>query len=340
VSSSLKWQSATLFEEAIENVPLSEPELRKLFPRLKSEVEQRGWLLCRGDAFDLLPLLPPASIDLILTSPPYWGQRSYGQDHNWEILADWQAEGGTVNEPPPYDWYRNHGGVLGLEPVPEWFIGYLADFFDRAGHALKPQGNLWINLGDTYFARWSSIRDQGRQGLGDQQRLRRRTPMGDYRQEKQLLMIPARFAITMQERRWILRNDLIWHKPNVPPRPERDRLRLSHEHFFHFVKRPKEGRPKYFYDMTKVEREMNDVVICNVRAGEEGHSATFPESLIAPRIASSCPPGGLLLDPFCGSGRALATGMKLGCRAVGFDKADEYLEISRRLLAQGLLPNS
>lgn len=164
--------------------------------------------------------------------------------------------------------------------------------------------------------------------------------MGDYRQEKQLLLIPARFAIAMQSRRWILRNDLIWHKPNVPPRPEQDRLRLSHEHFFHFVRRPKEGRPKYYYDMTEVEPAMNDVVICNVRPGEEGHSATFPEELIGPRIASSCPLEGVLLDPFCGSGRALAVAIKLGRRAVGFDVTGEFLEISRGVLAQGFLPRS
>lgn len=77
--------------------------------------------------------------------------------------------------------------------------------------------------------------------------------MGGYLQEKQLLLIPSRFAIAMEHDRWILRNDLIWFKPNVPPRPEKDRLRLAHEHFFHFVKRPKEGRASYYYDMSHVE---------------------------------------------------------------------------------------
>jgi hypothetical protein len=58
----------------------------------------------------------------------------------------------------------------------------------------------------------------------------------------------------------ILRNDLIWYKPNVPPRPEKDSLRLAHEHFFHFVKHPKEGRARYHYDFTKVEPSGNDVI--------------------------------------------------------------------------------
>ena len=74
----------------------------------------------------------------------------------------------------------------------------------------------------------------------------------------------------MENDRWILRNDLIWFKPNVPPRPERDRLRLAHEHFFHFVKRPTLGRAKYYYDLAAVEDSALDVVRCNVRPGARG----------------------------------------------------------------------
>src|SRR5690606_12188196 len=113
------------------------------------------------------------------------------------------------------------------------------------------------------FGRWSSIRDEGRQGLGGGERLRRVTPSGGFLHDKQLLLIPARFAIAMQERGWILRNDLIWHKPHMPPRPEKDRLRLSHEHLFHFVKRQTGGRPAYYYDLDEVEAGALDVVSMN-----------------------------------------------------------------------------
>ena len=156
--------------------------------------------------------------------------------------------------------------------------------------------------------------------------------MGGYRQEKQLLLIPARIAIALQERRWILRNDLIWHKPNVPPRPEPDRLRLAHEHFFHFVKRPKEGRAKYYYALDAAEAGANDVVEYNVRPGENGHSATFPSELVRPRIASSSPPGGTVLDPFCGTGRALQVARELGRRAIGIELSSEYCAAARRSL--------
>lgn len=154
--------------------------------------------------------------------------------------------------------------------------------------------------------------------------------MGGYRQEKQLLMIPARFAIAMQSVRWILRNDLIWNKPNVPPRPERDRLRLAHEHLFHFVKRPKEGRATYWYDLSAVEDGARDVVTVNVKAGSDGHSATFPEPLITPRILSSCAPGGTVLDPFAGTGRALTIALEHGRNALGFEIDDGYVRAGQR----------
>lgn len=287
--------------------------------------------ILHGDAYDLLPSLEPASVDLLITSPPYWGHRTYGQEHNWDVLRDWKLAGGEPERVPDYGWYREHGGVLGMEPTPEWFVAHLVEIFDRFRPALKRSGSVWVNLGDTYFARWSSIRRDGRQGLGSSARERRRTPMGGYRQEKQMLLVPARFAIAMQERRWILRNDMIWHKPNVPPRPEKDRLRLTHEHFFHFVLRPPSGRAKYYYEISETESGSNDVVNHYVRAGENGHSATFPESLIRPRILSSCPPGGTVLDPFCGTGRALAVAMESGRRAIGIDSSRAYVETAAAL---------
>lgn len=282
----------------------------------------------QSDAYDVVPTLPPRSIDLVITSPPYWGHRTYHQTHDWEIRreAKRMASSGEI---PSYAWYRERGGVLGLEPLPEWYVCHLVEILDRTKTCLKAEGSLWINIGDTYFSRWASIRQNGRQGLGDQARDRRKTPMGGYRQEKQLLLIPSRFAIAMQERGWILRNDVIWFKPNVPPRPETDRLRLSHEHFFHFVLRPKVGRAKYFYDLAHVEHGAHDVVTYHVRAGQDGHSATFPEALIRPRILSSCPEGGTILDPFCGTGRSLAVALDSGRGAIGIEIAANYAEVAR-----------
>lgn len=284
-----------------------------------------------GDAFDLIDKIPAETIDLVITSPPYWGQRVYDeQEHNWAVREEWESAGGHLDVPPPYDWYSSHGGALGLEPTPDWYVAHLVEFFHKARQVLKPSGGMWVNVGDTYFARWASIRAKGRQGLGDTARIRRRTPMGDYRQEKQLLLIPARFAIAMQADRWIVRNDVIWNKPNVPPRPEQDRLRLAHEHLFHFVIRPKEGRPKYFYDLSQAEAGKRDVVTVTVRSGKNGHSATFPADLIRPRILTTSPHGGTILDPFCGTGRSLDVAISEGRSAIGFERSENYFETAAR----------
>jgi len=286
-------------------------------------------LVLHGDAFKLFDQLEANSVDLIITSPPYWGHRDYGLKHNWSFFNDIPNARKIGSISPGYAWYSQNRGVLGLEPYPEWYIAHLAEILNMAKRCLKPSGSMWINIGDTYFARWASIRDGGRQGLGADERMRRKTPLGSIRQEKQLLLIPARFAIAMQELGWILRNDLIWHKPNAVPRPEGDRLRNTHEHFFHFVKKPSSGRASYYYDLSALEPGAGDVVVVNVRPGEDGHSATFPGDLVEPRIRSSSPPGGVVLDPFCGTGRALEVAQKLGRNVIGFEAQIKFSELSK-----------
>jgi DNA modification methylase len=289
----------------------------------------------QGDAFDLIDTLPAASVDLILSSPPYWGLRSYGHSLNDDIVGRWTASGCSPERVPPYGWYRQAGGALGLEAYPTWYVEHLAEFFNRAKRVLKESGSLWINMGDTYFARWSSIRDEGRQGFRGQ-RQRRKTPSGGYLHDKQLLLIPARFAIAMQEAGWILRNDLIWEKPHIIPRPESDRLRLSHEHWFHFVPRRRDGRPRYYYDLQGCENGARDVVRCPPLRGTDGHTATFPPEIIRPRILSSCPKGGVLLDPFCGTGRAVVEAVSLGRKGLGFELSRDYAQAAKRNLARTL----
>jgi DNA modification methylase len=288
--------------------------------------------ILQGDAFDLVGDLPADSIDLVITSPPYWGHREYGLSHNWGLFNDIPKVRALGEATRGYAWYRSQGGVLGLEPYPEWYVSHLVEIFLRAEPVLKSSGSLWVNLGDTYFARWASIRETGRQGLSDLERQRRKTPMGGFRQEKQLLLVPARFAIGMQEAGWILRNDVIWYKPNATPRPEGDRLKSSHEHFFHFVKKPVEGRATYYYDPAYAETRQNDVVTVASAPGEEGHTATFPKALVLPRILTSSPPEGVVLDPFCGTGRALEVARELGRKIIGFDLQPNYVELAERKL--------
>ncbi|WP_445149509.1 DNA-methyltransferase [Baekduia sp. Peel2402] len=292
-----------------------------------------GYEVICADALDGLESLPSQSADLLVTSPPYWGLRTYGLDHNDEILDEYRTETDKPEIPPGYEWYRRRGGVLGLEPYPEWYVSHLADILDAAWDVLKPGGSMWLNLGDTYFARWSSIRSEGRQGLAGDSRLRRRTPSGGIRHDKQLLLLPSRCAIELQSRGWILRNDVIWSKPDIGPRPETDRLRLAHEHLFHFVKRRPSRRPAYYYDLSGAEPGARDVVQVPTSLGGDGHSATFPPQLIRPRIATSCPPGGTVLDPFCGTGTALVVALELERAAIGIELSREYAKLARRKLA-------
>jgi site-specific DNA-methyltransferase (cytosine-N4-specific) len=294
-----------------------------------------------GDAFDELPKLPRGSVHCVVTSPPYWGLRTYSHDHDREVLAKWKLVANNsvgdqaTRQVPGYSWYRDHGGALGMEPYPEWFVSHLVEIFDRLRPALRPDANVWINLGDTYFARWSSIR-YGRQGLGGGERDRRRTPAGGWLHDKQLLLIPARFAIAMQDAGWILRNDVIWSKPDIPPRPERDRLRLSHEHFFHFVLRRRGGRPKNYYDLEATESGSRDVVETRTNRPHRGHPASFPSELIRPRIASSSPANGVVLDPFCGSGRTLEVAIELGRQPIGIELSEDYASEAAKRISTAL----
>lgn len=296
-----------------------------------------GGEIWQGDAYALVDQIPDQSTDLIVTSPPYWGLRTYGHSHNEGILEWWTSQGLSVDRVPAFSTYSAAGGVLGMEPYPAWYVTHLVEWFSRARRVLLPSASVWVNLGDTYYARWSSIRDGGRQGLSDG-RQRRRTPSGGYLHDKQLLMIPARFAIAMQEDGWILRNDLIWSKESPIPRPETDRLRLTHEHWFHFVQRSKTGRPSYFYDLSMAEPGCTDVVTTPTSTAGARHSATFPVQVVAPRIGTSSPPGGLVLDPFAGSGRAVADAVRQGRRGLGFELSSEYAHAAAKALAEVVSP--
>ena len=176
----------------------------------------------------------------------------------------------------------------------------------------------------SFFSRWASIRDEGRQGLGNNGRVRRRTPMGRYLQEKQLLSIPSRFAIAMENERWIPRNDLIRFKPDIPPRPEKIGC-VFHTNIVSF-RQATQGRAKYHYALSTAEESELDVARCNARPGKKNvHTATFPTELVKPRILSSCLPSGLVLDPFCRTGSAIEYAKESGRHGIGFETSEKFI---------------
>lgn len=170
--------------------------------RISDVVDQ---VLC-GDARDVLRTLPEACIDCVVTSPPYWSLRDYGVD-----------------------------GQLGLEPSFTGYINRLCDIFDEVKRVLKQHGTCWVNLGDTYANRAGSktgdpiigAKSAGASLPGQKDRT---LP------QKSLVQIPARFAIEMSRRGWILRNTIIWHKPVCKPESITDRFTVDFEYLFFFVK--------------------------------------------------------------------------------------------------------
>lgn len=172
--------------------------------------------------------LDDSCIDVVITSPPYWGLRDYG----------------VV-------------GQIGLEKHPQEYINKLVGVAREIKRVLKKSGSFYLNLGDTYFANRNV---ESRQWEGDQESVGTRwarnpsasrggckTDGTNWLQPKQLMLIPVRVAIALQDDGWVLRNDIIWHKPNPMPSSVKDRLNNTFEHVFHFVK-----SRKYYYDLDSI----------------------------------------------------------------------------------------
>lgn len=224
------------------------------------------------------------SIDVVITSPPYWGLRDYGvksifggdpnckhdfSEYDAKLLHEnrQNLDGGTIGN----DKFRKklHGfgnakagfcskcdawyGQLGLEPHPQMFIDHLVMICREIKRVLKKSGSFYLNLGDTYGSHTSKRSGQFgkeiKEGFDDIF-TQKRTKIGfsdDFIMEKNLLMIPSRVVIALQDDGWILRNDIIWHKPNPMPSSCKDRLNTTFEHVFHFVR-----SRKYYYDLDAI----------------------------------------------------------------------------------------
>ncbi len=164
-----------------------------------------------GECLDVLKQLPSESVNCAVTSPPYWALRDYGVE-----------------------------GQLGLESTFQEYIDKLCNIFDEVKRVLRKDGTCWVNLGDTYasgggkaieqsYKRQSAIDTGSYPDYAPNSKLRAKMP-------KCLLQIPARFAIEMCNRGWILRNTIIWHKPNCMPSSAKDRFTVDFEYVFFFVK--------------------------------------------------------------------------------------------------------
>ena len=141
-------------------------------------------IIC-GDSLELTSQLPEDFVNLIITSPPYFGCRVYGDE------------------------------TLGRESHPLDYVKHLLQFMDELRRVLHPQGSFYLNIGDIYFGYKGFIRNKGRYARKTDQHYKEHKivrPDVRYLQHKQLLMLPERVAMGMQEQGWLLRNKIIWKK--------------------------------------------------------------------------------------------------------------------------------
>jgi DNA modification methylase len=185
-------------------------------------------ILC-GDCIEVMKTLPDQSIDMTMFSPPYYGLRDYGIS-----------------------------GQIGLEEHPSKYIEKMIEVCREVKRILKKTGSMYIVIGDTYGTHQSGGKNYSHNfrssevanEIGHTLNRPKVGFSGNFIMEKQLMLIPSRVAIALQEDGWILRNDIIWAKPNHMPSSVKDRLTNAYEHIFHFVK-----SRKYYYNLDAIREK-------------------------------------------------------------------------------------
>lgn len=352
-----------------------------------------------GDCRVKLKEIPDESVDCVVTSPPYWGLRDYKTEPLiWDGIDgcehEWGSEMFKISQPRP-DFSHNvrlmtrgtqkssqatemkasYGmfcqkcgawrGQLGLEPDPNLYIKHLTDIFDQVKRVLKPSGTCWVNLGDSYSGSGGDHREGGKNDAGFQSnKIYGVQPkhLSDV-PDKCLVQIPSRFGLEMVNRGWILRNEIIWHKPNCMPSSVKDRFTIDFEKVFFFVKSKKYyfkqqlepmkevslKRAEYGWECSRANNGVNGpqgiktekmgsrianpsgrnkrtVWTISTKPYSGSHFAVFPIDLIAPMIDAGCPKE---ICPKCGHIREPMT-MVVGntvtdaMRVAGCDENGEY----------------
>lgn len=179
--------------------------------------------IVHGDSLSVLKTLPSNYVQCVVTSPPYYALRDYGVE-----------------------------GQIGLEETPAEYIGKLVQVFREVRRVLREDGVLWLNIGDSYAGGRCGRYDSGENGKfsGPEIATKCNTIPGGFK-PKNLLMIPARVAIALQDDGWILRQDCIWHKPTAMPESVTDRPTTAHEHLFLLAK-----SERYFYDADAIREPL------------------------------------------------------------------------------------
>jgi DNA modification methylase len=284
----------------------------------RNAIKMLDQILC-GDATARLKEIPDAVVDTIVTSPPYYQQRDYRQKDQ-----------------------------IGREETPQQYIERMVSVFAECSRVLKSSGSLWLVLGDKYL-------------------------------DGRLLGMPWRVALALSDAGWILRSDVIWHKPNAMPSSVKNRPTNDHEYIFFFTKsmdyhydadairephvtfsensRMRGGRNHFFkrdgtpeagknrgssnlhdsrWDQAFHPKGRNKRTVWSIPLSKfrDVHFAVFPPSLVETCLLASSPEGGLVLDPFVGSGTTAMVAKQLGRHYLGIDSNEDYCQMARRRLQE------
>lgn len=297
-----------------------------------------------GDALSVLRTLPDESFNCCVTSPPYWGLRDYGVD-----------------------------GQIGLEEYLESYIENLVVVFRELRRTLRNDGTLWLNMGDTYIGsrkgstgKTSSLTNPKRHEEVGHPHVDRKAPG---LKRKDMVGLGWRVAFALQADGWWFRSDIVWEKPSGMPESVFDRPTSSHEFIFLLSK---SAKCYYDYEAVKVPavstkdsgngfnrpeqltrhgsteepwtieesgglRHLRDVWTVAPVPFKGAHFAAFPPKLIKPCVLAGCPPGGIVLDPFLGTGTTGRVAEDLGRRWFGIELNPNFAEfIDERMAQRGL----
>jgi len=289
--------------------------------------------ILQGNCIDKIKELDDNSIDCVVSSPPYFGLRDYGTDEQF-----------------------------GLEKTYQDYLDNTVKVFETFKPKLKDTATIWWNVGDSYNSTNGFCRNKGkykrpgRDGGSNDKKLIKDNIV----KEKDLLMIPNRVAIALQEAGWYIRSEIIWHKPNPMPESVKDRPTSCHEKIWLITK-----NKKYYYDADAIKEKTitfdsnirdRDTTKLNNTPGRSkmgglkennyltknkrnvwtvttkpfrgAHFATFPKDLIEPCIKAGCPENGIVLDPFGGAGTTGIVSALNNRNAILIELNPEYIKIA------------